>query len=107
MKESTAFALQLSKNFMLALLLYVSLYYLSIMASSMVRKDVGNTPGSCQNDSEKRSEGLVVRAAPTTNIGSDILGTSRPRCIGALGRNFPCYVACNFLNPPCDISRIR
>ena len=36
------------------------------MASPMVRKDVGNTPGSCQNGSEKRSEVLAGKVAQKT-----------------------------------------
>ena len=57
---------KLSKNFILAFLLHVSVHCLGIMASPMVRKDVGYTPGSCQNGLEKRSEVLVARAAPKT-----------------------------------------
>ena len=44
--------LKLSTNFVLAFLLHVSLHCLGTMASPMVRKDVGYTPGSCQNGSE-------------------------------------------------------
>ena len=62
-KERTAFTLQVK---LCLLFLHVSFNYLCITASPMVRKNVGNTPRSCKNGSEKSSEVLVSRAARTT-----------------------------------------
>ena len=46
-------------------------------------KQLGKTLGSFGHESSSKN---------TTNIGSNFLGTFRPRSLGALGRN----VACNF-----------
>ena len=58
---------KLSTSFILTFLLHVSLHYLGTMASPMVRKAVGYTPGSCQNGWEKCSEVLAGKAAQKRN----------------------------------------
>ena len=53
-----------------------------------------------------RCPGRESGSKNATNIGSNILGTLRPKCLGVLRRNVPCYVACIFRNPPGNMSLI-
>ena len=107
-KESTAFTLQVHKKCILAFLLHGSLHCLGCHGISYGAQRYWMHASKLSKWLEKMLRSFGCKSGPknATNIGNNILGTFRLRCPGALGRNFPCYVACNFRNLPCDMGWI-